>query len=94
MLHIFASESKFKVMARMHIRKNRKDEYRIDIRCLSYDEYKMLYALILSSYVAYKESGVKVQSLASFDLRYIEPIVFVDATRLNTLAKLLKVFTK
>lgn len=78
----------------MHVRKNRKDEYRIDIRCLSYDEYKMLYALLISSYVKYKETGVNVRSFGSFDLHYIEPTVFADATRLNTLAKLLKVFTK
>lgn len=78
----------------MHVRKNRKDEYRIDIRCLSYDEYKMLYALLVSSYSKYKETGVKYVSFGSFDLHYIEPTVFADATRLNTLAKLLKVFTK
>lgn len=79
-------------MVKMHVRKNRKDEYRIDIRCLSYDEYKMLYALIISSYVAYKEHGAKGISLSSFDLYYIEPTVFADTTRLNTLAKLLKIF--
>ena len=93
-MHIFASESKFEVMAKMHVRKNRKDEYRIDIRCLSYDEYKMLYALLVSSYSKYKETGVKDMSFGSFDLHYIEPTVFADTTRLNTLAKLLKVFTK
>lgn len=81
-------------MVKISLRKNRKDEYRIDIRCLSYDEYKMLYVLIISSYVAYKESGVKVQSLGSFDLHYIEPTVFADISRLNTLAKLLKLFKK
>ena len=78
----------------MHVRKNRKDEYRIDIRCLSYDEYKMLHALIISSYVAYKERGVKGISLSSFDLYFIEPTVFADTTRLNTLAKLFKLFKK
>lgn len=81
-------------MAKIHVRKNRKDEYRIDIRCLSYDEYKMLHALIISSYVEYKERGVKGISLSSFDLYYIEPTVFADTTRLNTLVKLLKVFNK
>lgn len=77
----------------MHVRKNRKGEYRIDVRCLSYDEYKMLYALLVSSYSKYKETGVKNVSFGSFDLHYIEPTVFADTTRLNTLAKLLKVFT-
>lgn len=81
-------------MAKMHVRKNRKDECRIDIRCLSYDEYKMLYALVISSYVEYKERGAKGISLSSFDFHYIEPTVYADITRLNTLAKLLKVLKK
>lgn len=81
-------------MAKIHFRKNRKYEYRIDIRCLSYDEYEMLYALIISSYVEYKKSGVKDMPFSSFDLHYIKPTVFADTTRLNTLAKLLKVFIK
>lgn len=78
----------------MHVRKNRKDEYRIDIRCLSYDEYKMLSALVISSYVEYVERGAKGISLSSFDLHYIEPTVFAATTRLNTLSKLVKLFRK
>ena len=78
----------------MHVRKNCKDEYRIDIRCLSYDEYKMLYALVISSYVEYKERGAKGIFLSSFDIHYIEPTIYANITRLNTLAKLLKVFRK
>lgn len=78
----------------MHVRKNRKDEYKIDIRCLSYDEYKMLSALVISSYVEYAERGAKGISLSSFDLHYIEPTVFACTTRLNTLVKLVKLFRK
>lgn len=78
----------------MHLRKNRKNEYRIDIRSLSYDEYRMLYALIVSSYVDYKDNGVNAQPVGMFDIHYIKPTVFADSSCLNTLAKLLKLFKK
>lgn len=77
----------------MYVRKNRKGEYKVDVRCLSYDEYKMLYALIFSSYAKYKETGVQILSCGSFDLYHISPTVFADTIRLDTLAKLLKTFT-
>lgn len=81
-------------MAKVHVRKSCKGKVSIDIRCLSYDEYKMLSALVISSYVEYEERGAKGISLSSFDLHYIEPTVFACTTRLNTLAKLVKLFRK
>lgn len=81
-------------MAKMYVRKNRKDEYRIDVRSLSYEEYKMLYALIVSSYARYSETGSEVKPLGSFDLRYLRPVVFADVSMLDSLEHLLKVFTK
>lgn len=65
-------------------------EPRVDIRSLSFDEFRMLAALIEAASKAY-EKGYKTQSVASFELSYIDTRVFAHLDSLNTLAKLKKI---
>lgn len=81
-------------MAKLFSRNVKKDtELRVDVRSLSWDEYKMLAALVRAASCSFNK-GYKTVSVGSFDFHYIEPTVYADITRLNTLAKLLKVFKK
>ena len=65
-------------------------EPRVDIRSLSFDEFRMLSALIEAASKAF-EKGYDTVSVGSFKLSYIDTRVFAHLDSLDTLAKLKKV---
>lgn len=80
-------------MAKIYVRKIRKGtQYRVDIRSLSFEEYKMLCALVVSAYSKFNDSGLDIQPIGTFDLCYIRPTVFADRSCFRSLANLLKLF--
>lgn len=76
---------------RRNIKKN--TELRVDVRSLSWDEYRMLVELIRAASESFSK-GYKTHSVGSFDLSYVDTRVFADLESLNTLAKLDKIFHK
>lgn len=84
-------KSKFKAMTKIFFRKVRHVlEDRVDIRSLSFDEYRMLVSLIQAASKAY-ENGYKAQPVGPFNLTFIDIRVFAHLDSLNTLAKLKKI---
>lgn len=75
-------------ISRRNIKKN--TEVRVDIRSLSWDEYRMIVALVLAASDSYSR-GYKVDSIGSFDLSYINTRVYAHLDCFNTLAKLRKI---
>lgn len=65
-------------------------EPRVDIRSLSFDEFRMLAALITAASKAY-EKGYDDITVGSFKLSYIDTRVFAHLDSLKTLAKLEKI---
>lgn len=76
---------------RRNIKKN--TELRVDVRSLSWDEYRMLVELIRAASESFSK-GYKTIAVGSFDLSYVDTRVFADLESLNTLAKLDKIFHK
>lgn len=74
---------------RRNIKKN--TELRVDVRSLSWDEYRMLVELIRAASESFSK-GYKTTAVGSFDLPYVDTRVFADLESLNTLAKLDKIF--
>ena len=87
-------KSKFKVMANISRRMIKKDtQLRVDVRSLSWDEYRMLVELVRAASESFSK-GYKTTAVGSFDLSYIDTRVFADIESLNTLAKLNKILHK
>lgn len=81
-------------MAKLFSRNVKKNtELRVDVRSLSWDEYKMLVELIRAASESFSK-GYDTLSIGSFDLSYIDTRVCASLESLNTLAKLDKVFRK
>ena len=81
-------------MAKLFSRVVKKDtELRVDVRSLSWDEYKMLVELVRAASESFSK-GYKTFSVGSFDLSYVDTRVFASLESLNTLAKFDKVFRK
>lgn len=81
-----------KQMAKLICRKIRKgSELRFDVRCLTFEEYKMLSALIRAAKESFDVRDPDTLALGTFDLTYIKCTVFADKTHFNTLAKLHKI---
>lgn len=80
-------------MAKKYVRKIRKgSQYRIDIRCLTFEEYKMLCALVVAASDKFSDNGVNTHPVGTFDLCYIRTDVFTDRSCFRSLANLLKIF--
>lgn len=87
-------KSKFKVMAKLSSRNIKNNtELRVDVRSLSWDEYKMLVELVRAASESFSK-GYNTIAVGSFDLSYIDTRVCASLESLNTLAKLDKIFHK
>ena len=81
-------------MAKLFSRVIKKDtELRVDVRSLSWDEYKMLVELVRAASESFSK-GYKTVAVGSFDLSYVDTRVFASLESFNTLAKLNKIFHK
>lgn len=77
-------------MAKIFCRKLKKSsEFRVDIRSLSFEEYRMLSELIRAASESF-DKGYKTVPVGSFDISYIDTRVFAPLESFDTLAKLSK----
>lgn len=79
-------------MAKKFCRRLKKSsEFRIDIRSLSFEEYRMLSELVRAASESF-DKGYKTVPVGSFDISYIDTRVFAPLGCFNKLAKLSKLF--